>query len=368
MNSCTMSIIDRYVSGRFLRVFVATLVALVVVYFLVDVLEKLDPIMDHNIPWTSVLVFYAWIIPGAMVQFVFLPCLISCLVVLGVLQKNHEIIAMSASGFNLHRVLWPMFGVTMLICILTRCVNEWVVPRSFSQPKVADTFRQLSGSSGEKKIDFNFSYRSDDGKIYRVKMLDAEKGIMQDLLYYECRPNGTLIYRIENHYAEWSEEKKAWILYGAEEWVFDENGEPSKHVRHEELVSNIKETPQDFMSRHVLPQEMSTGQLKRHIEQLRSMHFDPLPEEINLWNKMVLPFWPIPVVIIGVPVLLTACRKGMAAGLGACVTITAVWLVVSTFVMPAMARGGMVRPWLSATLPTLLGIVAGGVAFARIQR
>lgn len=363
-----MGIVDQYVTGRYLRVFLATLGVLIVLYFIVDLMEKLDPIMDHDIPFSEVIRFYAWTIPGAMVQFVFLPCLLSTLVVLGVLQKNHELMALSASGLNLHRVLAPFFIVTGVICLLTLATNEFVVPRAFSDPRVAETFRKLSRSAGDKKTEWDFSYRSDDGKIFRIQQLDVEKNAMYNILYYETTPTGILEYRVEAKVALWDPDQRKWTLHNVDEWVFDEYGEPKKHRHQDEKLSDIKETPEDFLSRHTLPQEFSTLELRKHIDRLKAKSYNPLRETIDLWNKIFLPFWPMPVMLLGMPLIIKTCRKSIAAGLGACVAVTACWLMVSSFAMPALARAALIPPYLASGLPLLVGAIIGVLSYARIQR
>jgi lipopolysaccharide export system permease protein len=363
-----MGIIDTYVTGRYLRVFLATLGSLIVLYFIVDLMEKLDPIMDHDIPMAEVLRFYAWTIPGAIVQFVFLPCLLSCLVVLGVLQKDNELLAFGASGINLHRVLTPLFLITGIICLATLATNEFVVPRAFSDPRVASTFRQLSRSAGTNAMQFNFSYRSDDGKIFRIQQLDIKHNAMYHILYYETSDTGTLKHRVEASVAMWDPTKRQWTLSNVDEWIFDEYGEPERHLHQDEKVCDIKETPQDFLSRHTLPQEFSTLELKKHIEHLKAKSYNPLRETIDLWDKIFLPFWPIPVMLLGMPLILKTCHKGIAAGLGACVAVTACWLMLSSFAMPALARAALIPPYLASGLPPMIGALIGLVGFMRIQR
>jgi len=364
-----MRVLQTYISGRYIKVFLTSLVVVTCTCFLVDILEKMDPITDHKIPAKDLLQYYLRMTPYYFLWFRIpaLACLVSGLVVLGALQKNHELLAISASGVSLLSVLFPIYLVTLGICFLNLLINEIVVPRTFSHPTVISTYKKLSRDLSEKPEDWNFSHQDDEGKMYRVFHLNATEGRMDDVVYYETRRNATLIYRISAEHATWSPDKERWILHDAEEWLFDDSGEPLRRVYHEEVVSEITETPEDFLSRYSLPAQMSTMQLKRHIDQLKALNFDPLREELEMYAKLALPFSALPIMILGVPVILSACKRGTAAGLGACVVIVIVLFISNLAALP-LGKSGTLTPFQAAFLPTFLACIVGVLLFFRIQR
>jgi len=364
-----MRVLHIHISGRYIKVFAASLVAVTCICFLVDFLEKMDPISQHKISAPHLAHYYLRMTPYYFLWFRIpaLACLVSALIVLGTLQKDHELLAISASGISLLVVLFPIYLVTLGICLINLFINELIVPRTFSHPTVLSIHKKLSRSLSEKPEDWNFSCQDDEGKMYRVYHLNATEGRMTNVVYYETRRNATLIYRISAKRGLWSEEQQRWILYDAEEWLFDESGEPLRRVFHEEIVSEIKQTPEDFLSRHQLPAEMSTLEFRRHIEQLRALHFDPIKEEVEMYAKLALPFATLPIMVLGVPIILRTCKYGMAAGLGACVCILVVLFLATMGTLP-LGRSGHLSPFHAAFLPSFATCIVGLVLFLRIQQ
>ncbi|MFO7652126.1 MAG: LptF/LptG family permease, partial [bacterium] len=115
------------------------------------------------------------------------------------------------------------------------------------------------------------------------------------------------------------------------------------------------------------PAEMSTLELKRHIEQLRALHFDPIKEEVEMYAKLALPFATFPIMVLGVPIILIACKRGIAAGLGACVCIVLV-MFLSTLATLPLGRSGAISPFHSAFLPPFAACIIGFILFLRIRR
>jgi lipopolysaccharide export LptBFGC system permease protein LptF len=101
------------------------------------------------------------------------------------------------------------------------------------------------------------------------------------------------------------------------------------------------------------PSQMTYGQLRTYIGELRASGYDVREDEVALHRKIAFPFVTLVMTLIGVPFAVTTGRRGALYGVGVGIVLALVyWTMISVFA--AFGAGGAMPPALAAWAPNLI--------------
>ena len=131
-----------------------------------------------------VLGYMPWVLP--------ISCFIATVSVLGIFSKNHELLAMRASGVSTFAVSKPLLLLGLLV--------------SFASWFARDSQIQLvSGKSGKESPLVSFGMKIGQSRIWYFKEFDEAKGQGRGVQVYSYDQNGSDSYRIRAKSATWTE-------------------------------------------------------------------------------------------------------------------------------------------------------------------
>ncbi|MFH1090189.1 MAG: LptF/LptG family permease, partial [Pseudomonadota bacterium] len=125
-----MSIISRYLLREFGRILLFSLTGCVLVFLIVDFLEKIDNFMDAGIPLARVAWYFLLNIPWVFFNMAPVAVLVATLISLGILARHSEIVAFKAAGVSLFRLSLPILLASMLISVLMFVLSDTVIPKT----------------------------------------------------------------------------------------------------------------------------------------------------------------------------------------------------------------------------------------------
>jgi lipopolysaccharide export system permease protein len=198
-----MGILGRYFSKEILKYLGIFLFALVFIYLVVDFTEKIDNFIQANVPAGPMLTYFAYKIPYIMVQMVPVAVVLSVIVTLCIMKKNHEITAMKACGLSVAQLSRPVIFVSVLISVTVFLFFELVVPLTSSKSN------EIWNIEVNKRIQTSFYgrdhiwYKGKDS-IYWIRAFDPEKEVMEDMTFYFFDDSFRLIKRIDARKGIWT--------------------------------------------------------------------------------------------------------------------------------------------------------------------
>src|SRR5688572_28657303 len=118
----------RYFAREILATSFLVLVALLVLFFLFDLIKELDDLGKGNYRLTAMLTYVGLMIPTH--AYVLLPAagLMGTLFALARMSEQSEITVMRASGFSMGQLAMHVTGAGLVIALLTMAAGELVVP------------------------------------------------------------------------------------------------------------------------------------------------------------------------------------------------------------------------------------------------
>ena len=103
-----MSIISRYLSVNFLKMWALALAGFLVLYTAIDFLEKIGDFMVKGIDLNTILIFFLAQLPKVVVLMTPVATLVSVMITLTVMARASEIVAFKAGGVSLYRLSAPI--------------------------------------------------------------------------------------------------------------------------------------------------------------------------------------------------------------------------------------------------------------------
>lgn len=290
----------RYISARFLRSFLGSLVILALVVVIVDTLLNLEDVLETtDTLWGAIQIllmrtaslYLAYLIPFAVFAGVFLS--------LGIAARSREILAMKAGGVSPLRAVLPVFFWAVPISVAALILNETVtVPASSSLNK------RLGIRAGEIYLGSGTIWYHTGRFIYNIRSPDAKEETVRDIHVFERNEAGRLVRLIRAEEAR-REAPGVWQFRGATVRHFDPavpDAPPS--VEHSpEITLELAED----RSPRLLRAELATlpiGTLVRHVIAVRASGDRAPGAEALLSQRLAIPLMVILFALLAVPLSL----------------------------------------------------------------
>jgi len=346
-----MRLLDRYVISEFVRYFLVSLAALVMVFFLADYLRG---VWDAEVGALVLLKFGAFNIPMTICRMVPPAAMLGTSITLSLLNRKNELTAMHASGIGLIHVASLIFGAIFIACCLTLICYDRVVP-PLARMRTSYEWRVIKGRK-DFSMDIKTSkiwYRSKNF-IYNLKYYDKATATIQGIGIYFFDKNFRLAQHVEAEAARFDQEKGEWYLKNGMLTVFpqDTSFPLSKNFTEKQL--KLPETPKEFLE---IERQVDTLRLKdllKFIKRNKAAGLDTKEYEVDFHSRIAVSFIAIIMGLLAVPFSIRPKRQGgLGKDLMTCVAwIFSYWLIFS--ICLSLGKSGAFAPWMAVWGPSAL--------------
>ncbi|MEX2116015.1 MAG: LptF/LptG family permease [Bacteroidota bacterium] len=369
-----MTILDRYIVRQFLMTFIFGLVAFLLIFLVVDLMEKLDDFIDARVGTPVIIEYYLNFMPEIIKLMMPVAMLLAALFVTGRLAQQNELAAMKSSGMSLYRFLLPFAAVALLVSLGGIYFNGWIVP--FANQKKFAIERQHLQRVSSSTSRFNIYFQEGRTRLVSIGFYDnnsklANRVTIQD---YADTNLTMLVRRLDAQQMLWQSfdaEKRdtvepGWVLINGTHRVFQTNGHTLEQFSRFP-VGRLSLGPDDIEKKQRKPDEMDFGELREFIESQRRAGQDVSRWLVDYHSKIAFPFASLIVVLFGVPFSSNKRRSGVAVEFGISIAATFVYL---SFMKTSQVFGynGDLDPFLTAWLANILFLTAGLINLARVQK
>ncbi len=355
-------VMDRYIFGVFVRVFVIAVVAALAVYIVSDFTQLIDEMFENNVPSSVFAAYYPYLSLQIFYDVAPVLVLVTTLVTFGLLSQRNEVVAAKALGFSLFRLAMPALVAAAGIALLSAALENSVLPAS--NAKVAELHDRIRGNAGPVKsyhsADRQWRYAQDDtggGYIYNYRHYDAARQTLQRLQVFRFDPEHRLIgrlYAAAARYVRGNEgETGGWQLVDA--WVREFDGlttTNSSRFAGPQPV-DLPEEPEFFDTEVKYADQMNRRELRRHVQDLMAAG-NAVPDlQMQLHNKTALPVVCLVMGLVALPFAFRLGRQGALYGIGISIMLGIVYYtVISVFV--TLGQSEALPPLIAAWSPNAL--------------
>ncbi len=360
-----MLLITRYILNEYLKVFLATAVALAVLVFSIDFLEKIRHLYQFQPSFQLLATYFFLRLPKVFFEMMPLAVLISTLITFGGLAKHNEITALKSAGVPLFRLALPLFIFGFILSLGSLHLSGSLVPKAY---KEAAEIRAIQIEKIRPQGEFvqNKTWLSlDHRRLIYVKVVTPKKDRMEGVHLYTLGPDFRLIQE---------DEAKA-LVYEGEEWhlveglsrIFFKDG-TLKTTEFARKKIQLNKGPEDFREAALDLRETTRAELEQYIQQLSEDGFDPLRYQVDLRGKEALSFANFIMVLLGIPFALKDKRRGgIAWGVAISIGVALLyWLVFS--VSLSLGRVAILSPWMAGWCANVLFLMFGVYLYLNVRQ
>jgi LPS export ABC transporter permease LptF/LPS export ABC transporter permease LptG len=359
-------ILDVYVTRSWVFYFILLLLTFAGVYMVFDFFQLLGDIVKNHARLGLVLDYYRYLFPYVVYLMLPLSVLMATLVNFSLLNKSSQITAVKAIGVSLYRISLPVLVLGALLSGGMFLLGDQYLPET---NQLQSAYRnEIKGRPAQTyfRPDVQWIFGESD-KVYNYRFFDPDHDIFASLSIFEFDPASFAIARrIYAQRAFWEPHIPGWVLEDG--WVRDLDGGKVTAFRTFPVTTfkELGEPPEYFKKEVKTSEQMSAGELRGYIRELRQSGFDVVPLSVQLNRKFSYPLIAFVIGLIAVPFSFTAGRKGALTGIAVSIAIAIVyWSVSSLF--EAMGNLGQLPPAIAAWSPDVLFAVGGVYALLRVR-
>ncbi|HSM13977.1 MAG TPA: LPS export ABC transporter permease LptF [Thermoanaerobaculia bacterium] len=320
------NLLDRYVLRRFIFIFVLVLLSAVTLRVIADFTENVDDIL-RNAPTTpTVIRYYKY----QALQMAFdvspLVVLVTTLVTFSLLARTNEITATKALGISHYRLSVPAVAGAALVALVAVFLQAQVLPAS--NTKVSEARDRIKGRPSQRMVrSADKQWLIGQGRfMYNYLGFDERRQALQRLQVFEFDDEHRLVARLYAQEARYGE--SGWVLDQGWTRTFEGRDQVDYRAFSEPLGVDLPESPSYFAAEVRRPAEMTFGELRRYVNDLRESG-QPQPKyEVALQNQLAFPVGSIVMALVGLPFAFRLQRRGALYGLGMSVVLGIVFLAV----------------------------------------
>lgn len=354
--------LDRYVFWEFWNIFIATALGFPILVDIIDLTDNLDKYLSRNITAPKIALSYVYWFPDSVFMVLPAAVLFATVFSIGALTRHAEITAAKASGISFYRLIAPIFFGALLATGIGLVLGE-IAPRTNKMR--ADV---LGGIRTAKLTGrYNFTYASENGRVYKVAGLDLTNKTMTGL-QIERRgrmpdyPSYILALQDSSRYTkkgQWKLGKGAFHLL---------TGPHTDIVIHFDSLydHHLRERPEDLAVSPTAPSEMAFMELGRFITAMERSGADVNVLRVERMLKIAIPMTCLVILLFGAPLATSTQRGGAAYGIGISLATTVIFLIMIQMTK-AIGGKGIIMPELAAWLPSLVFGTIGATLFAKVR-
>ena len=383
--------IDRYILRQFVLTFLFGIMAFVVIYIAVDLMEHLDDFFDAPVKMTAwvIIQYYLYSVPDIVQLVVPIAMLLASLFTLGRMDTTHELTAVRAAGRSLPRIALPLFGFGLVVSSVMLYFDGWIVPLS-NKAKGAierkylgrgffggaqDLYLRLSPTMN-LTIDY-FDAGTNTATNVSIERFDTTAPVSFTRITGRDRTGLartvdtsvaiSITERIDAPVMRYDTTRKIWTL---ENGIARNLTDPIKVVVTsfpKREMPGIPVTPRELDQSQQHVGEMTIPEFRERVERERRGGRDVNRLLVDYYARYAFPFSALIVIFFGIPSSGGQRKGGAAITVAITALISAIYLVL-TEVSKAFSYGAGFPPLLTAWMANIVFTLFGVANLVRAER
>ncbi len=358
-----MTILDRYLTRKFLFNLFFSTIAFVVIFLVVDLIENVDKFIDRDTGLADVFLYYGYYVPYIISLTLPVSMLLACLFALGGMSQHNEIIAQKSAGISLYRIFTPLLILGLIISVFSGFFNEMIVPEA--NERRMDLYRYEIQNNPRNQGSKRNNIYLQDSKNRKVSIAFfngmTNEALNVSLQYFK---GAALARRVDAKKMKWMDQH--WVLFDAVERVFrDTTEEISTHT--EWAPGDFEFKPENLLELQKQPEEMSYAELKLFVDEMQKIGAVVRKWVVELQLKISYPFANFIIILFGAPIAAQKRRSGTAVGIGISLLVCFVYFL---FIRTGQVLGhqGTLSPFFGAWMGNIIFGIAGVFTLLRTRK
>ncbi len=356
--------LDRYILRKYLFIAGLALASLAAVSAIVTFFEQIDNLYEHGKPIGLLLSYVAFRMPEFIHIGLPILALTATLLVFGLLTKSNELTAMKACGISLYRAVMPALGMALLLGLLSFALQERILPRS--SRTASEVWNELNDAPAQAYAVFHQRWVANKSRdrFYNYQYFDPDKAAWGGLQVIDLDVERWAI--SSRLYAKRAELRGETIVLH-EGWIREfRDGIPVTFDSFADREIPLRDERSLFFAEAKEPAQMTYGELRDHVRDIRGLGFDARRPQVDLAFKLAFPWVALVMTLLGLPFAFAMGKRGALVGIAVSLGISIVyWIMLGVF--RSLGYVGVLSAPLAAWGPNVLFGLLGGWLFLRVR-
>ena len=353
-----INLLDRYILKQFVLTLIFAVLALCLIFIIVNLLESLDKFLDMNVSTLVIAQYYLYYLPEIMQILLPIATLVATLFTIGGLSTLNEITAMKSGGRSLYRLMLPWLLFTFLLSFGHLWFNGWVVPVA-NQYKHEIESQYLNKSQKGGTI-YNLFFRDAPTRNLVIQYYDSKQkmaGIVS-VEEYTSEDKPRLKKRYEAEQMTWDDSTKQWIMSNViVREYFNPLVQTQKYPEYP-IKLNLSNTQIEQLKKN--DKEMNLDERQNYINLLQQGGKDVRVLSITYYGDYAFPFANLIVILFGVPFASVRRKGGIAIQIAAAMIISFSYMIftkVSQVLGNSMSFHPILAGWIANIIFFFVGLI-----------
>ena len=339
-----MKLLYRYLLGQFVRNFLTVAIGFIAIYLLIDFFDKIDHFTRAGKSLREALSFFFLNVPFILDQLGPVLILLAGIITFGILNHNHELQALKASGIPLKTIIRPILAASICVTALYMAMAQWILPITISaSEKIWNEDVQGKVPLGAHR-NGRYYYKGAEG-FYSFLWQDPGKYIFRNYSYSTWDADFHMDTMITCDWAEYS--NNIWYMHNGQ--VQKRQGNAYDIRVFDTIQISTPESPDIFFIPQYKPEQMSLSGLYREMGKVDT-ETEMAKAKADFFGRISYILLGLPLLLLGLPILVLSYQKwgkdlAIAIPASCCIAFVA-WGIWGA--LQSLAREDYVYPLFSA--------------------
>ncbi|MBL7998776.1 MAG: LptF/LptG family permease [Candidatus Kapabacteria bacterium] len=324
-----MNKLDRYILKAFLSTYVFAVIALCVIFIVVNLLENLEKFLDQKATAIAIVTYYLYLLPEIIKLLSPVALLMASLFSIGRLTNQNETTAMKSGGLSLYRMMFPLTVLSIALSFGQLYFNGWIVPRMLTKKFEMERKYFNRSSGGTETQVYNLYFRDSALRNVIFGFYDATTRTGNDATVeeYSAELVPRVVKRLDARSMTWDSVSGSWLLHSCYERVISGDTISVRNVETMPVKLNVTHSNITALQRSV--DEMNFAERKDYVDLLERGGKDVRMKRIEYFGEFAFPFANFIVVLFGVPFASVRKKGGLAVEIATAMVVSFFYLVFS---------------------------------------
>lgn len=296
-----MKLIDKYIAKNVLSAIGLVTLMLAGLQIFIIFVNQLDDLGKGDYDLWQAALYVLFEMPYQVYLFFPMASLLGCLIGLGIMANNRELVIMRAAGMSIGNITLSILKVAFgLILVITLC-GELFVPR-LSLLANDQKMQALSGGQALRTAQGVWLRHKNDfisiGLIASPTVLEAV-----NQFHFDDEHHLKLTRKINRINLV----NQQWIAEGIEETEINDKKTVAKHIQ--SMPWDVAVKPKLFSVGIKEPDEMTMHELRQYLRAQKNSHQNVVNYELAYWQRLIQPFTIVVMMILAIPFIFGPLRS-----------------------------------------------------------
>ncbi len=352
-----MRILRNYVLKEVGGPFILSLSVLMFIMLVANLIHQADKVIAPGVSFLDILKLFGTWIPYLLRYALPISLLMAILLSFGRISSDNEILAMTASGFSLYRIIYPIIVVGIIFSLFSVVLNDRIATAAHFASRLI--LMKIAASNPVSCIDDGTFIHFDNHIVF---VDSVKKNELKGIKIFETRPDKpprTIVAR-EGKFLPVKNKNiiKLKLIDGSSDEPDSDNPNDFYQLKFKTYYITLdlsKTQPSKIQKK---PKDMNIKELKIKIANLKKFNVNPTELVIEVHKKVSLAFANLAFVIIALPLAIKTKKGSKLAGF-AIGLIIIIFYYILLAAGSAMAGRGFLPPVIGTWLPNIVLIITG---------